>query len=189
MKGLLIPSPSAPIPADRQADCSFCCCTSEALELHIRLEWVRRSSGREQTDTDHRTPQPSQSAQQKKVKSQGNERGGKLGGVAPPLFWGRVVPPPKLPTTPLWARVLEPWKLGRFGRRQSVNNREPSNRPITTPVQQQSAATTSKQPATSRQTVAPQSLAAASNTLKETSNCDQHLCTFYALQPPRFSQL
>lgn len=176
--GLVVPSPPALIPADRlTAAAATTASTSELLELHIRLEWVRRSSGREQTDTDHHTAQPSPAllAQQKKVKSQGNKRGGKLGVDAPPLFGGRVVPP-KLPTTPLWARVLEPWKLGRFGRRQSVNNREPSNRPIA-PVQQQSAATIRQ--ATSNQQPAgkqwhSQALA-ATHYCVERKRHDQHL--------------
>lgn len=157
--GLVVPSPSALIPADRLTAAAATANTSELLELHIRLEWVRRSSGREQTDTDHHTPQPSQPAQQKKVKSQGNKRGWKLGGVVPPLFWGRVVPPPPQATNhPLWARVLESWKLGRFGRRQSTTESQATGQlRLSNSNQQQQPASNQ---ATSRQTVAPQALAA-----------------------------
>lgn len=161
--GVVVPSPSAPIPAERQTAAAATASTSELLELHIRLEWVRRSSGREQTDTDHRTPQPSQPAQQKKVKSQGNKRGWKLGGVAPPLFWGRVVAPPQATNHPPLGASLGALGTGKVWK-EAVNNREPSNRPIT-PVQQQSAATTSKQP--SNQQANSGTPSSSSNTLEE----------------------
>lgn len=162
--GWVVPSPSAPIPADRQTAAAATASTSELLELHIRLEWVRRSSGREQTDTDHHTPQPSQPAQQKKVKSQGNKRGWKLGGVAPPLFLGEGCgPPPQATNHPPLGASLGALETGKVWE-EAVNNREPSNRPIT-PVQQQSAATTSEQP--SNQQANSGTPSSSSNTLEE----------------------
>lgn len=158
--GLVVPSPSALIPADRLTAAAATASTSELLELHIRLEWVRRSSGREQTDTDHHTPQPSQPAQQKKAKSQGNKRGWKLGGVAPPLFWGRVVsPPPSYQPPPFGRESWEPWKLGKVWKEAVSQQQSQATGQLRLSNSNQQQQPASNQ-ATSRQTVAPQALAA-----------------------------
>lgn len=144
--------------------------TSELLELHIRLEWVRRS-GAAGTDTDHHRPSPTE-----KVKSQGNKRGEARGVAPPPEGEGCA----QLPTTPFGRG---PWNLGTLEGLGGVNNRAKQQANCACPT----AISSHNQQAPSRQTVAPSS---STNALEPTGPASA-TSTFApcALQPPRFSPL
>lgn len=126
--GLVVPSPSVPLPVDRlrllQAHPNCSSCTSGSSGSAVAA-----------AGTTQATARANPVSPTEKVKSHGNERG-KLGG-APPLWGeGASCQPPVL------ARVLEPWNLGRF---EAVNNRAKQQANCACPTAISS--TTSKQPA------------------------------------------
>lgn len=128
--GLVVPSPSAPLPVDRlrllQAHPNCSSCTSGSSGSAVAA-----------AGTTQATARANPVSPTEKVKSHGNERG-KLGGRR--LFGGRV----PAANHPFWR---ESWSLGTLeGLKQSTT--EPSNRPIA-PVQPQSAA----QPASNQQAI------------------------------------
>lgn len=179
-RGLVVPSPSAPIPVDRQLLLLQAATTSELLELHIRHEWVRRSSGRDRRRPHgphkHSTAQPAQ--QKERVEEHTGTRGGKLGGGCSSSLAGGLCPAACQP--PRCGR--QSWSLGNLaleGGSQQQSQASGQSR-LSNSNQQHN-----KQ-ATSRQSVAPSS---SNNGTR--NRPDQHLRPAplhpTPLQPPRFS--
>lgn len=128
--GSVVPSPSPPFPS---SDCS-CCEQSDLLELHIRLEWVRRT----QTMTKPCPAQPSPTEKGEEAQEEGEGRG-EARGCSSCLGEGPSCQPPVL------VRALGPWNLGTLVWK-GTGQQSQANQPIG-PCQTAISSTISKQPA------------------------------------------